>query len=94
MRVSSSGVVFDQSALASQLSLRFFLGRQRNTIARGEKLLALVQDRIARDGIVLLSVAPRNRTPPITIVRPSKTSTPSRLPRTSNSSETSCIFPP
>jgi hypothetical protein len=54
MRVSSSGVVFDQSALASQLTLQFFLGRQRKTIARGEKLLALVQDRIARDGVVLL----------------------------------------
>jgi hypothetical protein len=34
--------------------LQLFLAGQRETIARGEQLLALVQDRIASDGLVLL----------------------------------------
>jgi len=47
-------LVFDQSSFAQQFPLQFFLAGQREAIARGKQLPALVQDRIASDGLVFL----------------------------------------
>jgi hypothetical protein len=47
-------LIFDQGSFAQQFPLQLLLAGQREAIARGEQLLALVQDRITSNGLVLL----------------------------------------